>query len=173
MDVQLSFSKKRLSAAIMDHIIMTMTAMVFFIPGMIYLFMNFNNLSYKELVASADMKIFTYWGLIGIAFYFCKDCIWGQSIAKRLLKLQIVNNKTGEIAGPFRCLVRNLFIVVFPVEGLMILVNPSKRLGDLVAGTKLIPFDPSIKLVDIKLFQCFCAFLLAYFFAFILMRITT
>ena len=80
---------------------------------------------------------------LALYFFFCKDCINGRSIAKRVLKLQIIDNKTGESASALKCFIRNIFIIIWPVEGIVALINPSRRIGDYVAGTKLVPFDPS------------------------------
>lgn len=52
-----------------------------------------------------------YLGILGLALYFCKDIINGRSLAKRLLKLQVVDNTTGEVASPMQCFVRNLFVL--------------------------------------------------------------
>jgi hypothetical protein len=86
-----------------------------------------------------------YLGLVGFAIYFCKDIINGRSIAKRILKLQLVNNSTGEIASPIRCLVRNIFCIIWPIEVIVSMITPSRRIGDRVAGTKLVFYDPSIE----------------------------
>lgn len=38
-----------------------------------------------------------------------------------------------------QCLIRNLFIVVWPLEVLTSLINPHRRLGDFITGTMVIP----------------------------------
>jgi hypothetical protein len=81
--------------------------------------------------------------LIGFAVYLCKDAINGRSPGKRILKLQIIDNATGKAASPVKCFVRNIFIILWPIEAIVALINPSRRIGDLVAGTKLIPFNPT------------------------------
>jgi len=134
----------RVGTMILDHIIMTMIAMVFSIPGMIIGFANAFKVSHEQ--TSTDIfGGLSYVGLIGFAVYFCKDCLNGRSVAKRILKLQLVDNKTGQVASPLKCFVRNIFCILWPIEVIVALVNPSRRIGDMVAGTKLVPFDPALE----------------------------
>lgn len=130
-------STTRLTSAIMDHVIMTIVVMIFGLPYIIMVFLNKS--TPKQQGVLFDMT------LIGFALYFCKDCIYGQSIAKRILKQQVVNNKTGEIANPVRCFVRNIFIIIWPIELVVILITPQRRLGDIIAGTKVNAFDSNLK----------------------------
>jgi len=146
-------STTRFTSAVMDWIIMTLVVMFFSLPFMIY---NFVDKSFKY------DGILWYIAIIGIAFFFCKDCIYGQSIAKRILKQQVVNNKTGEIANPIRCFVRDIFMILWPIEGIATLINPQRRLGDIIAGTKVIEFDPELKKSKLNYFQIAISFLLAY-----------
>ncbi|MCG8700483.1 MAG: RDD family protein, partial [Bacteroidales bacterium] len=64
-----------------------------------------------------------------------KDLFNGRSIAKRILKLKIVNHKTNQTAGPLRCLVRNITFPIWPIEIIVILINKNRRIGDFIAGT--------------------------------------
>src|SRR5882672_5983918 len=132
----------RLGTMILDHIIMTMILMVFAIPGMINGFMKAFKISHEQ----ADLDLWgnmIYFMLIGFAIYLCKDSINGRSPAKRILKLQVVDNSTGEVASPIKCFVRNIFCILWPIEVIVVLVNPSRRIGDFVAGTKVATFDPT------------------------------
>jgi len=69
--------------------------------------------------------------------YFCKDCIGGRSPAKRILKLAVVSNHSNSVASPFQSLVRNLLILIWPVEVVVALFDQERRIGDRIAGTKL------------------------------------
>jgi len=73
-----------------------------------------------------------------IAIYLNKDAIKGQSIAKRLLGLQIVDRKTGQPAKEFQCFLRNMTIPAWPVEAIVVLFSPARRIGDLIAGTQTV-----------------------------------
>lgn len=130
----------RVLSMFLDYTVMIIVAMIFFIPKMLSdtsmsLDVTHHQKSQEILGLSA------YLGLIGLALFFCKDSIGGQSIIKRLLKLQIIEKRSGKVASPIRCLVRNLFFVIWPVELIMTIVNPSRRLGDMVAGTLVVPFN--------------------------------
>jgi uncharacterized RDD family membrane protein YckC len=145
----------RVGAMLLDHIFMTIMAMVFFIPGMVVTFTNAFKIDHTP--ESTDMfGGMIYLSIVGFALYLCKDCINGRSLAKRLLKLQVVDNVTGEAASPLKCFVRNIFIIIWPIEVIVGLTNTSRRLGDRAAGTKLVVFDsfknePPINLVKLLL----------------------
>src|SRR6185437_6853965 len=64
------------------------------------------------------------------------------SAAKRVLGFQVVNNRTGLPAGPLRCLVRNLTILLWPIEVVAAMINVNRRIGDHLAGTRLVVYDP-------------------------------
>lgn len=134
----------RLGSMIVDHFIMTMIAMLFFIPTMIDTFSGAFTISHEQNVNDDFRGPLFYIGLIGFALYFCKDCINGRSIAKRILKLQVVDNKTEQVASPLKCFVRNIFCIIWPIEVIVSLINPSRRIGDQVAGTKVVFYEPSI-----------------------------
>jgi uncharacterized RDD family membrane protein YckC len=154
-------SGTRLGSMILDHLIMTIIAMIFFIPGMISSFSNAFTITHEQ----TNPDIFggmSYFGLIGFAVYFCKDSINGRSIAKRILKLQLVDNSTGQVASPLKCFIRNIFCILWPIEAIVALVNPSRRIGDRVAGTKLIVFDPALEQPKPDFVQVAIALGLAY-----------
>ncbi len=98
----------------------------------------------------------------GFALYFCKDIFNGRSIAKRILGLQVVNNSTGKVASPIRCFVRNITCVLWPLEGLIAIVNTSRRLGDKIAGTRLVKFDPSVEQPKISLISLLVPLSISY-----------
>jgi uncharacterized RDD family membrane protein YckC len=146
----------RLGAMILDHIIMTIVVMIFFVPEMIAGFADAFNVSHQQTDIGFMEGPFKYIGLFGVALYFCKDIINGRSIAKRILGLQVVDNKTGDVATPLQCFVRNLFCIIWIIEVIVALTNTSKRIGDRIAGTKLVYYDreinhPRISLVKLGL----------------------
>jgi hypothetical protein len=88
----------RIGSMLLDHIAMTFIAMIFFIPGMILGFSAAFEVSHEQ--TSPDIfGSLSYFGLIGFALYFCKDSINGRSIAKRALKLQVIENSSGRVAS--------------------------------------------------------------------------
>lgn len=159
----------RLGAMLLDHLFMTMIAMVFFIPGMISGFADAFKVSHEQTNPNFMGGALGYIGMLGFAIYFCKDCINGRSIAKRILKLQVVDNSTGQVASPLKCFIRNIFIVIWPIEGIVALVNPSRRLGDRVAGTKLVVFDPTLEQPKVNIGQVLIPVVIAYGLMFLFM----
>jgi uncharacterized RDD family membrane protein YckC len=152
----------RLGAMILDHFFMTMIAMVFFIPGMISGFSEAFKVSHEQTNPNFMGGAFGYIGMFGFALYFCKDIINGRSIAKRILKLQVVDNSTGQPASPLKCFVRNLFCVLWPIEVIVAMTNPERRLGDRIAGTKLVNFDTTLEQPQINIGQTLIPIGIAY-----------
>jgi uncharacterized RDD family membrane protein YckC len=104
------------------------------------------NFRWTEII---DLIPFT---LMTIAL-FNKDFFNGQSPVHRKLGYKVVNAKTNETASKTQCMVRNLTAPIWPIEAIFILVNPKRRLGDIIAGTTLadVPTsDPELILIDIK-----------------------
>lgn len=131
---------QRLISMFVDHFIMTF---VICIGGLI--------LSLPLALIPKDglhlgLKLFNS-GIIGtiifilVSLYLNKDILNGRSPAKRILKFQVVDNDTKLTASPLKCLLRNLTIIVWPIEVLVILFNPSQRLGDKLANTRVVVFD--------------------------------
>lgn len=152
----------RLGSMLLDHFFMTMIAMVFYLPGMISTFARAFEVTHEQQSIDFFGGTFLYVNLIGFALYFCKDCINGQSIAKRILKLQVVDNETGLVASPMKCFIRNLSIVLWPVEVLVALTNSNRRLGDRISGTKLVVFDGAIEQPKVEIGQALIPIVIAY-----------
>ncbi len=146
----------RLGTMLLDHLFMTIIAMVFFLPTMISGFLDAFKISHEQTDFNFMEGPMKYFGMFGFALYFCKDIISGRSIAKRILKLQVVDNKTGQVATPLQCFVRNIFCVLWIIEVIVAMTNTSRRLGDRVAGTKLVYYDPALEQPKIILVKQFC-----------------
>lgn len=126
---------KRIGAMLLDHIVMTFVIMIIAMPTMMS---KFDQAFSDEPLAP---KGAIDWSLIlmcfGMSLYFNKDMIQGKSIAKRALKQEVVDIKTGEVASALKCFVRNLTIAIWPIEVIVVLINPSRRIGDFIAGTRV------------------------------------
>jgi len=126
----------RLGSMLLDHFILS-----FFIT---FLVAPFSLIGISESLSeeSTEMVMKVNWALyvlmFGLSVYFNKDAIKGKSLAKRILKHEIIDIKTNEIANPFKCLVRNFFIIIWPIEVIVVLASPTRRIGDFVAGTKVV-----------------------------------
>lgn len=87
---------------------------------------------------------FGVFGLIaGVHFSFywllCKDCYKGMSFGKRIMGIQIINLKTHNIAGPLRCVARNLCYCLHFIELVIFFASPKgQRIGDILTSTKVV-----------------------------------
>jgi uncharacterized RDD family membrane protein YckC len=71
------------------------------------------------------------------SFYFIKDIFNGKSIGKMAIGLQVVDIDSGKPASLIKCVLRNLTIIIWPLECIIALFNLDRRLGDYIAGTRL------------------------------------
>jgi uncharacterized RDD family membrane protein YckC len=132
-------SGTRLATMLLDHVAMIIVIMIVAAPAMVY--------DMIQIFGDQDAppKLFLgnyYINIFAFSLYFNKDIYLGRSIAKRILKLQIVDVKTNKPANSLRCLVRNVTIAFWPIEVIFALINNERRIGDYMAGTKLTTFDP-------------------------------
>ncbi len=65
-----------------------------------------------------------------------KDIFGGRSIGKRIMKIKVVR-KSGEKASFLRLILRNISIVIWPIEALLLLIGRGK-IGDIIANTKVV-----------------------------------
>ena len=114
----------RLGSMLVDHLIMCLII----VPPLVIL---------KELEPFRYPVIKTVLFWIGILIYLNKDFVFGRSIAKRVFGLVVTDNKTNKPASSLKCFIRNLTIPLWPLEVLISLFAPKRRLGDLMANTRL------------------------------------
>jgi len=118
-----------------------------FFPWFIVIMIPSIILTTNNLDPIASMKLTVGFGLIPysamIFIILNKDFFNGQSISKRIYGYQIIDIKTNQTANETKCMLRNITMIIWPIEALMILINPTRRLGDIIAGTKLIDKDKS------------------------------
>ncbi|WP_348825721.1 RDD family protein [Flavobacterium aestuarii] len=82
-----------------------------------------------------------------------KDFFGGQSAVHRFLGFKVVDVKTNEQASKLKCMLRNVTAPIWMIEVIFLLVNPKRRLGDIIAGTSLIEIestDPELILIEIQ-----------------------
>lgn len=76
-------------------------------------------------------------GLTGLFIFLCKDTYKGLSVGKLLMGIRTVKT-SGKKLDFFSALLRNLSLLVWPIEALAIIINSKKRrLGDYLAATKV------------------------------------
>lgn len=124
---------KRLVSMLLDHFCTCIMLLAPIVPFLI--------LGSKPDVQGSIMPAEFQFVFLGLMFlYFLKDSFDGRSIAKRVTKLQVVNNTTGKAASLMRCFIRNLTIVIWPLEVLITLFSSHRRLGDFIAGTRVVNY---------------------------------
>ncbi|MBS1681679.1 MAG: RDD family protein [Bacteroidetes bacterium] len=75
--------------------------------------------------------------IVIFSIFLNKDIYFGKSIGKNFIGLRVVSARTGNPASPIQCSLRNLFVLLWPLEALMLFFSPKRRIGDFVAGTKV------------------------------------
>jgi uncharacterized RDD family membrane protein YckC len=119
----------RLLSMLIDHAILCFVCAVPLLITNIIFFDPF------ESNSGGSISTFLFGGIVII--YLLKDSYEGRSLAKRMVGLQVADNKTGQVASVGQCFVRNIFIIIWPVEVIVAAFNPERRIGDLVAGTRV------------------------------------
>ncbi|MCW3125608.1 MAG: Na/Pi-cotransporter II-related protein [Bacteroidetes bacterium] len=161
---------ERLIAMVIDNMLMSILALLAAVPNFISVTKQLAK--HGDDPASAHIVLFGsplwYLSLAGLALYFWKDSFNGRSIAKRFLYYQVVHNQTGIAANPLRCVVRNLTFFLWPVEIIMVIVNPSRRLGDMLAGTRVAVYDDKAPRIPTRWGSLLLSFMLAYVVAVVL-----
>jgi uncharacterized RDD family membrane protein YckC len=126
---------KRLASMLLDHFC---TCFILVVPVLPFVFLTSRP---DENGAIAPGFQFLFLGLM--LLYFFKDSFDGRSIAKRVTKLQVVDNRTGKTASVGQCFVRNLTILIWPLEVIITLFRSDRRLGDFIARTRVINYGTS------------------------------
>ena len=163
----------RLGTMFLDHVIMTFIAMVFFLPTMISGLSETLKVSHEQIDFNFMEGQKKYFGLIGFALYLCKDVINGRSISKRIFKLQVVDFKTGQVATPIKCFIRNIFCILWPVEVIVAMTNTGRRIGDKIAGTKLVQYNPDLEQPKLIIGKLILPFLFSYGIFLLLTQLTS
>lgn len=162
----------RLGAMILDHIIMVLLMMPFYIPLLISKLSDTFKVSHNQTSTAYFSGTLGYIAIFGFSLYFCKDIVNGRSFAKRILKLQLVDNVTGKVASPLQCLVRNVLCVIWPVEVIVAMLNTNRRLGDRIAGTKLIKFDTTLEQPKLNIGNLLISVIISYAVVVLVMQLT-
>jgi uncharacterized RDD family membrane protein YckC len=81
-----------------------------------------------------DIPLIAFFGFI---FFASKDVFKGAGLGKLLMGIRVVNHSNTP-ASPVSTLLRNLLLIAWPIETLVMVVNSSKRrLGDYLARTQV------------------------------------
>ena len=159
----------RLASMLLDHFIMTFGIVIIAIIliGIGYLIVG--NPSDSDL-PEWFVIIPIFLGLMIFSIYFNKDAIKGKSPAKRILGLVIIDNKTGEVANPIKSVIRNITLVFWPIEVIYSLFSPERRIGDYIAGTKVVSDNKTLK-TELKVGQIIVSLIIGIIFMFLIMAL--
>lgn len=109
-----------------------------FIDGIAAYFFGYVSFFVLRQVFSADTA--GYIGIaIGVAYFLLSDSLPnGQSIGKKLLKMRVVNGKTGEACSVVQSFLRNITFPLGIFDWVFIFFGSHRRLGDFLASTIVI-----------------------------------
>jgi uncharacterized RDD family membrane protein YckC len=127
----------RIGSGMIDYACSTAIAILLSLPLMVSFIYQVHESSTENMAPIPLEGPFLYLSIFGFSLFFSKDIMSARSIGKRLLQLQVRDIKSGEVATPLQCFLRNITLLVWPIELIMIIVNPTRRLGDFIAGTKV------------------------------------
>lgn len=156
----------RIKLMVLDHFIMCaiLSIVSFFFVGIGYLVVGspFESASPGMLFYFAIFSALTVFSI-----YLNKDAIKGKSPAKRSFGFVIINHKTGQIANPIRAVLRNVTIIIWPVEVIFLFFSPERRIGDYIAGTKVILDNKTLD-TEIQIGQIIIALIIGIVFMFLI-----
>lgn len=119
-------SIERLKSMLLDHVIICFIILpIFMIPFAIGME------SEKRWINETIMLL-----LFGI--YLNKDFLQGRSAAKRILGQVVVDKITNKPANELKCAIRNFTDILWIIEVVIVVFSPSRRIGDLIATTKVV-----------------------------------
>lgn len=79
--------------------------------------------------------------LLIFGIYLNKDFLQGRSAAKRILGQIVIDNRTKKPANEIKCAIRNFTDIFWILEVMVVIFYPNKRIGDMIAGTKVVRTD--------------------------------
>ena len=128
-DIQRASLGKRLGAFMIDFLIAAIAQALLFIPFIIIPLI-------QKSIDPAQVTTRNLWcTLITFGYLILRDLPNGRSFGKKALNLQTLGIDAERVSAG-RLILRNLFVVIYPVEAIWLLVTSGqKRLGDIVART--------------------------------------
>ena len=107
------------------------------LPALLYVFI-FRKVVETQGINAIGALLFVFFVLSFPAIFVFRDVIFkGQSIAKRIFKLRVIDIGTNELPSNQKLIIRNLFFFLYPVEFILLLVS-DKSLGDMTTNTTIV-----------------------------------
>lgn len=114
------------------------------LPALIYA-MIFERLARTQGTNIGGLLLFVLLVLLFPTLFVFRDVLLnGRSIAKRIFRLRVIDNVTGEKPSNKKLVIRNLFFVAYPVE-LVLLIVTGRSLGDMVTKTSVVKYSKQPK----------------------------
>ena len=107
------------------------------IPALIYALI-LSHLARNGDVPAILMILFVLFVFSMPALFVVRDVMFnGRSVGKRIFKLWVIENKTGETPKKAILCIRNLFFMVYPIDFILLLVK-RRTLGDIATNTSVV-----------------------------------
>ncbi len=123
-----SSRKKRIAAFLIDHFIVTLLLVVIvFVTNPDFFGSNDPHINTAALLC----------GVVVLFLFFAKDSFKGAGLGKRMMGIMVSDkHQPGSVPSFWRLLIRNLLLIFWPVEFIVLCVDINKeRLGDKIAET--------------------------------------
>ena len=142
----LSSRKRRIAAFLIDHFVMT-----FLLVVIVLLVMGTNIMETNNFGKMATKMLLSM--LFGFFLYFAKDSVKGVSFGKWTMGIMVrTENNPTQIPSFGRLLIRNLLLIIWPIEFIILAASKSKkRLGDEFAKTIVVRNSNKTKILPIIL----------------------
>ena len=124
-------NNKRIFAGFIDFIITSLIQTIFM---MVFLLIPLSNNTIDITDVMVRNFIITY---SSVMFLVIRDIIGIKSIGKRLLKLKIIENNSGNEAKFSKRLLRNITWLLGPIEIIVLLITKN-RIGDKITDTTVV-----------------------------------
>lgn len=73
-----------------------------------------------------------------------KDIASGMSAGKRTFGFKIIDSQTKKEASKLQCMLRNVTMMLWPLEVIITLINPKRRIGDFIAKTEVVETETCV-----------------------------
>ncbi len=134
----LALLSSRMRSMISDLWFCLAVIMPFFFIFMILLFV-LQNLIYPD-IDCFSMYLFVMmmpWFVL-LFIILNKDIASGKSAGKRIFGYKVIDYSSKHEASQIQCMLRNITMVIWPLEALIIAFYPKRRIGDLIANTEIV-----------------------------------
>ena len=78
--------------------------------------------------------------VVGVSMVWCKDLL-GMSVGKRLLAIEVVCLQSNQRPSLWMRFLRNVSLVLWPIEVLVLIGTKEKRIGDMIANTRVVEIN--------------------------------